>query len=197
MAIELERVSGQAIRPLVTQVADLRIRVFREWPYLYDGDMDYEKQYLETYIQSPRSVAVLARDGEHIVGAATGLPLADEEAAFVQPFIEQGYDPSTIFYFGESVLLPQYRGQGIGVRFFEEREAHARELGGFKYCCFCAVERPADHPLRPDSYQPLDDFWKKRGYEPVPSLRTQYPWKDIDQAEETAKPMNFWMGELG
>ena len=196
MAVQLERVSGEAIRPWAGRVAALRIEVFREWPYLYDGDMAYEEQYLETYIQSPRSVFVLARDGERVVGAATGLPLADEEDAFIQPFVDQGYDPAAIFYFGESVLLPDYRGQGIGVRFFEEREAHARELGGFRYCCFCAVERPDDHPLRPKDYQPLDDFWKKRGYEPVPELRTHYPWKDIDQAEETAKPMNFWMGRL-
>lgn len=196
MPVQLERVSGDAIRPWVRQVADLRIRVFREWPYLYDGDMAYEEQYLDTYVQSPRSVLVLARDGEQVVGAATGLPLEDEEEAFIQPFVDQGYDPASIFYFGESVLLPEYRGQGIGVRFFGQREAHARELGDFRFCCFCAVERPSDHPLRPEGYQPLDDFWKKRGYEPVPELRTHYPWKDIDQAEETAKPMNFWMGEL-
>jgi len=184
MTVQLERISGEAIRPWVEEVARLRIRVFREWPYLYDGDMGYEKQYLETYIQSPRSVLVLARDGDRVVGAATGLPLEDEEEAFVQPFMDQGYKPAEIFYFGESVLLPEYRGQGIGVRFFEEREAHARELGGLGYCCFCGVERPADHPLRPADYQPLDDFWKKRGYEPEPQLRTHYPWKDIDKAEE-------------
>ena len=196
MTVTLERLSGEAIRPWIQSLANLRIQVFREWPYLYDGDMAYEAQYLETYVQSPRSVCVLALDGDRVVGAATGLPLSDEEAAFIQPFAEQGYKPATIFYFGESVLLPDYRGRGIGVRFFEEREAHARELGGFRYCCFCAVERPDDHPLRPEDYQPLDDFWKKRGYEPVPELRTHYPWKDIDQADETAKPMNFWMGRL-
>ncbi|XOZ34761.1 GNAT family N-acetyltransferase [Halomonadaceae bacterium KBTZ08] len=196
MPVELERVSGDAIRPWVRDVAALRIRVFREWPYLYDGDMAYEEQYLDTYVQSPRSVLVLALDGDQVVGAATGLPLADEEQAFIQPFVDLGYNPEHIFYFGESVLLPAYRGQGIGVRFFSEREAHARELGGFQYCCFCAVERPANHPLRPDGYQPLDDFWRKRGYEPVPELRTHYPWKDIDQAGETAKPMRFWMGKL-
>ncbi|MFO7787128.1 MAG: GNAT family N-acetyltransferase [Halospina sp.] len=196
MAVQLERVSGEAIQPWKREVAELRIRVFREWPYLYDGDMAYEEEYLETYVQSPRSVFVLARDGDRVVGAATGLPLEDEEEAFIQPFVDQGYEPAAIFYFGESVLLPDYRGQGIGVRFFEEREAHARELGGYHYCCFCAVERPEDHPLRPEDHQPLDDFWRKRGYEPVPELQTHYSWKDIDQAEETAKPMNFWMGEL-
>ncbi|MEQ6884460.1 GNAT family N-acetyltransferase [Salicola sp. Rm-C-2C1-2] len=197
MTVKLERVNGEQIRPWVNAVAGLRIQVFREWPYLYDGNMNYEAQYLETYIRSPHSVLVLARDGDQVVGAATGLPLEDEEDAFIQPFVDQGYDPASIFYFGESVLLPAFRGQGIGVRFFAEREAHARQLGGFRYCCFCAVERPADHPLRPKDHKPLDDFWKNRGYEPVPALRTHYPWKDIDEAEETAKSMNFWMAELG
>ncbi len=39
-----------------------------------------------------------------------------------------GYDPAEVFYLGESVLLSEYCGRGIGVRFFEQREAHARAL---------------------------------------------------------------------
>jgi hypothetical protein len=31
----------------------LRIRVFRDHPYLYNGDPAYERTYLEAYIQSP------------------------------------------------------------------------------------------------------------------------------------------------
>ena len=105
-------------------------------------------------------------------------------------------DPKTIFYFGESVLLPGYRGQGIGVAFFDHREAHARAQGQFTHCCFCAVERPADHPLRPTGYQPLDDFWHNRGYRKVPALATTYRWKDIDQSQETDKPMTFWLRQI-
>jgi GNAT superfamily N-acetyltransferase len=94
------------------------------------------------------------------------------------------------------VLLPSYRGQGIGVRFFEEREAYARRLGRFDHCCFCAVERPADHPLRPADYVPLNGFWSKRGYMHQPQLGTEFSWRDIDENEESAKPMSFWMKEL-
>ena len=38
-------------------LAAQRIRVFREFPYLYDGDVGYEREYLATYVHSPRSLA--------------------------------------------------------------------------------------------------------------------------------------------
>jgi len=178
------------------ELAQLRIRVFRDFPYLYDGDLDYERRYLETYIRSPRSVIVLVFDGTDIVGASTGLPLADETPNVIAPFVEQGYDPAEIFYFGESVLLPQYRGRGLGVRFFEERETHARRLGDFRWTAFCAVERPPDHPRRPPEHVPLDGFWENRGYHRVPSLKAVFSWRDLDDDAETAKPMTFWMKRL-
>ncbi|WP_394701474.1 GNAT family N-acetyltransferase [uncultured Roseibium sp.] len=80
-----------------------------------------------------------------------------------RPFEEAGLDPAEVFYFAESVLDPDYRGRGIGHRFFDEREAHARSLG-CSTAAFCAVIRPDDHPMRPEDYSPLDPFWTKRGY---------------------------------
>ena len=36
--ITLETLSGAALLPCLDDVARLRIAVFRDWPYLYDGD---------------------------------------------------------------------------------------------------------------------------------------------------------------
>ena len=94
------------------------------------------------------------------------------------------------------MLLPGWRGLGLGVRFFAEREAYARKLARFDWCAFCAVQRPADHRRRPADYQPLDAFWVRRGYRHHPELHTQYHWRDLDEAEESAKPMSFWLKEL-
>ncbi|MDX5333910.1 MAG: GNAT family N-acetyltransferase [Gammaproteobacteria bacterium] len=193
---EIERLRGNAILPWIPELARLRIQVFREFPYLYDGDADYEARYLRTYMDSPDSVVVLVFDGERIVGASTGLPLADETENVIAPFREADMDVAHIFYFGESVLLPEYRGQGLGVRFFTEREAHARELGGFDLACFCAVDRPADHPRRPAGYTPLDRFWEKRGYRRHPELRAAFAWQDLDEDGESSKPMTFWLKRL-
>ena len=51
---------------------------------------------------------------------------------------------------------------------------------------------PDDHPLKEPGYVPLDGFWRKRGYAPIEGLIAYFKWKDIDQDEETAKPMQFW-----
>ena len=196
MTVQITRLSGNDILPCLDDLARLRIEVFRAFPYLYEGSMEYEQRYLSTYANSPDSLFVLARDGDRIIGAATAIPMAHETDEFQQPFIEQGYDPERIFYFGESVLLPDYRGQGIGVAFFDHREARARELGGVTHCCFCAVERPHDHPARPEGYQPLDRFWQNRGYHKVPELNTTYSWTDVGDTRQSAKPMTFWLRAL-
>lgn len=192
----VQRVSGGDIDACLPDLARLRIRVFREYPYLYEGSIAYEEKYLKTYVAAPDSVMVLVRDGGRVVGASSGLPLEAEPPSVVEPFLACGYDPRRIFYYGESVLLPDYRGRGLGKRFFEEREAHVRERGRFETICFCAVQRPDDHPRRPADYAPLDAFWNRRGFVRHPELRTTFSWRDLDEEAESPKPMVFWLKTL-
>lgn len=194
--LRLERLSGDKLNHFIPELAQLRIQVFRDWPYLYDGDLAYEEKYLQTYTEAPDSVIVLAFDGDKVVGASTGIPLKHETDEVKAPFIAAGYDVDKIFYCGESVLLSDYRGQGAGVAFFDHREAHAEAIGEFEYSCFCGVQRPIDHPRRPSDYEPLDDFWRKRGYEKHPELNTTFSWKELDEYDESPKPMTFWMKKI-
>ena len=189
----IRRFTGADVERHIPDVARLRIEVFREFPYLYDGDMQYEAGYLRTYSASKDSVIVLAFDGDQIVGASTAVPLRHETDEAKRPFVIKDINPDDVFYLGESVLLKPYRGRGIGVRFFQEREAHAREVGIFRWFAFCAVERPDDHARRPRDYVPLDQFWSNRGYRKYPEMRTTFRWRDLDESEQTAKPMVFWM----
>lgn len=184
-------VSGTAFAQWLEPVAALRIQVFREFPYLYDGTLAYEKHYLQRYVDAPQSTLVLALHGSAVVGASTALPMKDADDSFQQPFCQKGFDVDDIYYFGESVLLSPYRGFGIGHYFFDERERMAREQG-YSTTTFCAVQRPQDHPARPQDYTPLDAFWKKRGYTARPDLTCDYHWRDIGDSEETDKPMLFW-----
>ena len=145
--IRIERWSGAALQQYIPELARLRIEVFRDFPYLYDGDYDYEKKYLQTYIDTPESVIVLAFDGDKVVGASTAIPMKYETDQLKKPFLEQGYNLDDVFYCSESVLNKDYRGLGLGVRFFEQREAHAADLGGFKHyhflLCRAAYGSPA------------------------------------------------------
>ncbi|WP_386083439.1 GNAT family N-acetyltransferase [Vreelandella sp. F11] len=187
---------GSAIIPHLPALARLRIQVFRDFPYLYDGELSYESDYLGRYAQNPNSLFVLAFDGEELVGAATGQPLQDEVDEFRQPFITNGIQPERVFYYGESVLLPTYRGSGTGKRFLAEREAHAKRQR-FDIAAFCAVERPADHPAKPADYRSLQGFWNAHGYQRHGELATTFAWRDIGEQAESHKPMVFWLKPLG
>ncbi|MGY6706364.1 GNAT family N-acetyltransferase [Roseinatronobacter sp.] len=195
MSLRFLSLSGSQIDPVIDGLAALRIRVFRDWPYLYDGDHDYERAYLRVYRDNPRAVVVGAFDGETLVGAATGLPMADADAEFAAAFANSPHDVSQIFYCAESVLLPAYRGQGAGHRFFDLREGRARAQG-FGFSAFCSVVRPDDHPARPAAYTPLDAFWHNRGYGPLQGITAQFSWRDVGQDSESPKTLQFWMKHL-
>lgn len=190
MSLAIRTLTGPALDAVLDDVAGLRITVFRDWPYLYDGDLEYERGYLAAYRDSPGAVVVGAFDGAHLVGASTGTPMTDHPG-FAAAFAGTGHDLSAMFYCAESVLLPEYRGRGLGHRFFDAREAHARALG-LRSSAFCAVIRPQDHPARPAGYRPLDGFWRGRGYAPLPGVLAHYHWRDVGDALETGKALQFW-----
>lgn len=165
--------TGAALEAALDDVARLRIEVFRAWPYLYDGDLEYERKYLQSYRDSDKAIVVGAFDGDRLIGASTGAPLTDHADDFAAAFEGTGLDLSQIFYCAESVLLSDYRGQGVGHKFFDLREAHARALG-FRKCA----------------------FWRARRYEPLPGAVAQFSWKDTGEEGETLKPLQFWIRDL-
>lgn len=191
--LKRELAIGFEIAELIPQLGPLRIAVFRDFPYLYEGSLEYEQKYLQIYTRNPLSIVFCVFDGEELVGATTGMPLIAESKGIQQPFLDRGLNVDEIFYFGESILLPAYRRQGIGHLFFDVREKHALE-NGFKVTAFCSVVRPEDHPLRPADYRPNNDFWKKRGY-----IEQDYcckmSWLDRNETEETEKELLFWTKE--
>lgn len=176
----------------IGSLARLRIAVFRAYPYLYDGTVADEAEYLADFFGSDDAVLVAAREGEMIVGAATASPMRDQSADFRKQFTDAGFDPEVLFYFGESVLLPDYRGRGIGHAFFDAREQAAREPGA-RGAAFASVIRPADHPVRPADYRPLDTFWRARGYAPVEGLTVAMDWKEVGAPAASAKALQIWM----
>lgn len=193
--ITIQTFKGAAIEPYLQDLGQLRMEVFREYPFLYDGDIEYEIDYLKTYANCPETTLVVIFDEHKIIGASTAIPLEFETPEFQQPFKEQAFNLSEIFYLGESVLLPTYRGQGIYRHFFEEREAAARQYGCL-YASFCTVIRDENDKRRPSHYQPLDKVWQRFGYAKHPALRTHYRWKEIDSSEQSDKPMAFWIKTL-
>ena len=193
--VTVRALTGPALEAALEGVASLRIAVFRDWPYLYDGSLEYERAYLQTYRDSPGALLVGAFHGDRLVGASTSTPMEDHAEAFAGPLRQIGLPVESILYGAESVLLPAYRGRGLGHRFFDLREAHARALGR-SHVAFCSVKRPDDHPMRPATFRTNDAFWTGRGYRPLDGVFAEFAWKDLGDTAETVKPLQFWLRAL-
>jgi len=195
MTIGVAPVTGAGLAAVIPALARLRIAVFRDFPYLYDGDPAYEAGYLADFAAADGAVVVVARDGEQIVGAATAAPLATQDPAWQAPLAAAGFDIARTFYFGESVLLDSYRGQGIGHAFFDHREAQACKHGA-SHAAFCSVVRAADHPARPAGYRSLDAFWRGRGYAPLDGVTASFDWKTVGSEDEESHRLQYWTRSL-
>lgn len=178
------------------ELATLRITVFREYPYLYDGNLEYEKNYLSQYLSTTNSVLVIVKNGEQIIGAITGIPLNETFSDCKNFFIENKIPMDGIFYLGEITLLKEYRGQGIGAHMYELFEEFVRNSKTYKEIALCEVVPPKADPRSTRDYFCLDNFWTKRGYVKNPAWVTQFSWQELDRNEESYHPMVFWIKKL-
>lgn len=193
--VSLRALKGAEIGDILRDLAALRLTVFRDFPYLYDGDLAYEERYLGRFAASENAFVIAAFDGDTVVGAATSSPMEEHEDAFAAPLRAVGWSAQEVYYCAESVLLPAYRGRGLGHSFFDAREGEGRRLGRAR-SAFCSVDRPRAHPARPAGYRPLDGFWRTRGYAPLNGAVARFSWRDLGDTEETEKPLQFWARDL-
>jgi GNAT superfamily N-acetyltransferase len=192
---EIRVLTGAALEAALDDVAQLRIAVFREWPYLYDGSLEFERAYMQTYRNAPNALLVGAFAAGRLVGASTATPMEEHAEAFSAPLRALDLGLEQIYYGAESVILPEFRGRGTGNRFFDIREAQARKLGR-SHVAFCSVMRPDSHPARPPIYRSNDAFWRRRGYAPLPGVMAEFAWRDLGDDGETPKKLQFWMRAL-
>ena len=89
MALEVKSLTGDALVSALPALAHLRMTVFRDWPYLYDGTLAYEQEYLAKFAAAKGAVCIAAYDGADIVGASTGGPMLESDQEFIAPFARQ------------------------------------------------------------------------------------------------------------
>lgn len=180
---------GSEIQHYIDQLGRFRIQIFREYPYLYDGSIEYERTYLERYSRSPKSLLLMLQDALGIVGACTGIPLADEDPEFQNAFA--GENKEEVYCIGEVMLRADSRGKKLGSRLMSTALGLI-DSNQFKKISLCTVDRGLSHPREPLGYSPPDYLWKKYGFEKSGNLIAYLDWKDMGQDVETRKPLNIW-----
>jgi len=199
----IRALTGPVSEDDLNAIARLRIDVFREYPYLYDGDMAYEQRYLAGLAGDPQALVLIAEADGDVVGCATSLPLlgsADITAAadVAGQFAAAGLDPARCYYYSEILVRPEWRGAGLAKAFYGKRATFAAERG-FTHVCFAAVVRPTDDPRRPADYFDPGPLWRRMGFEPRDEMVFHYEWPTLQPDGATADashPMRFWIKPL-
>ena len=186
--------TGSAIAGQLDALAALRLDIFAEYPYLYRGRRADELAYLASYAEKPGGCVILAEENGTAIGAATGMPLCHEEAALRDPVAATPWPVDQLYYVGELLFRPAYRARGLGQWLLAEFEGHIRTLGFSKIVCV-TVERPVDHPLRPDGALPIERFLDRTGFVRLDGVTTHFSWLEVDGVRRDHL-MQFWMKAL-
>ena len=185
----MQIIRGPEIENHIDDLGKFRIEIFREYPYLYDGNIQFERVYLSPYSRNPESLLLILQDAHGIIGACTGTPLTGEDNDFQNAFVGENKDE--IYYIGAVILRADSRGQKLGSRLLSTALSLI-DMKRFKKTSLCTVDRGLNHPRRPGKYCPPDYLWERYGFVKSTNLLAYLAWTDIGQKIETKKPMNIW-----
>lgn len=193
--LTIKAFSGEDARLYWQQIAKLRIEMFKEFPYLYEGTYEYEKEYLETYFKSKNSVILLVFDADDLVGFSNAIPLVEEMKEIQEPFLRMGIDIGAHLYVGEVMIQPPYRGRGLLRKFFEYHDASAVKQNCSKIVLM-TVNRSDDHPCRPKNYNSPDPIWEHFGYHRLPEMDISMVWKQVDTHKDEVNRLALWQKHI-
>lgn len=181
-------------------IAHMRLTLFKEFPYLYEGDEEGEREYLESYFNADTACLILLYDQGEIVGFSSGVGLHEEMPDIQKPFARHGLNTQDYYYVGEVMLKAPYQKKGLTKIFQEHHNWHIQNLkargeGNFSKLTLMTVVRPDDHPLYPEGYEPIDGILNHFGFQKSDTLFVHLPWSQVDQEEVVDHTLNIWIKE--
>lgn len=182
--------------PYSKDIWNVCLQVYKEYPYLWDASGTDYTYYIESFENSKDSVVVLAFDGKHVVGVATGLRFSDYTAEhYKAPFISCGYSLDSIFYVADLLILKEYRNDSNIAVMYKKLEAIAKKDPSYFYITYNEMEDDYIHQAPPD-YKPLDKLLIKWGFVKQTETRFTTYYENINESEETPHTMVYWIKSL-
>ena len=192
--LEYKSYTGPEAREFFEDIARLRISEFKPYPYLYDGNISCERQYLESYFVCPDTLIILVFDQGQVVGFSSSIPLVADMGEIKNTFVNANYNLEQWLYIGEVIIQDPYQRQGALNKFLEEHGKHAQNLGLTKLTAMF-VDRPANHTLKPKDYFPTELLFEKKGWRDL-QIDIKLKWKQVDTGQEENNTLSFWGAEV-
>ncbi|MDX8430405.1 MAG: GNAT family N-acetyltransferase [Candidatus Algichlamydia australiensis] len=189
--IEIISLQGKEILPYLRELARLRMVVFKEWPYLYDGSYDGEEKYLQIYAETQNALFILAIEGGTVIGAVTGIPVSESMEEVQEVFLKKNLPMNKVYYLGEIMLLKEFRNKGTGKKMYLAFEKFLKELKKFEKVVLCEIFRDKSDKRMPTEYKSLTTFWESLGYKRLPNLEASFSYKEMGLSKESSHAMHF------
>lgn len=177
-----------------------RISSFRDFPYLYEGNAEYEEEYLNGFCANSRSVMFRAYCNAETIALLSGLPLESsfeiiQETAALSALCE--VPCHDMFYISEVIVHPEYQGRGLARTLMKQAEEYAATQG-YRAACFLTVVRDNHDPRKPAYYYDPDLIWSRFGYTRT-TITTSFDWptRQLDgTVRNTAHELVYWFKPL-
>lgn len=200
MNFTIELCAGKDVKKYLELVSKFRIKLFAKYPYLYKGDLEYEKKYIDSYANNTQSTIAAAKIDQEIIGLSTGIPLISESEILSEAdslFKNQHIDPKKIYYYGEIMVLPKFRGHNISSRLLNAQDELIKTWG-YTHVSLLTVVREKNHPLQPINYKSTDIVWEKMGYHKT-GLQLKFYWPTFQNdgtIKEEDHVLELWLREI-
>lgn len=197
----MENITFQLVKGLDTieyidTLAEKRIDAFKAFPYLYLGNLQQEKDFLNTFCQSENARMVILQSQNSIIGLATASPLKEAFEQCQNAFKPTVFHIDQMLYIGECIIDKEFQHQGLGRKVNALLENDAK-LNHFKFTTFCSVIRSLDDDRMPKSYHQPSDILKKYGYTKHDNIRCEFEWPMVPSGQTQKNEMVFWIKSLG
>lgn len=195
-SITLEVLRGKELLSNISKLTKLRLAIYQEYPYLYEGNSAFEESYLSLFANSNESMLIIAKDNHQIIGAISGLPLDMAQKEIREVFIQSEIEIKDYYALCDVIVLKQYRSKGVGSILCEEFLKQLQKKKRYKKLVLWQIVKAPDDPKRPKSYFSPDGFWQKLGFIKNPGLMCFLKWIEISETKESSHRFEFWLRDL-
>ena len=191
-------VTGKAINDCFEAIATLRLMVFSEYPYCYQGSFEDEQKHFGQYTcHEDRSLAVLFEKNQ-IIGLSTRIPAASALPLLgraVPELERRGVNIEQHYYVIESMIKQAFRGKKRGQLLYQEHEVFIRRRG---YQTNCLLTLATESTITSVEKKPFTSLWHWLGFKKT-AIQTSFTWltRMFDHlVREQSHVFDFWARDL-
>lgn len=160
--VEYRVLAGEAVEPYLRPMAELIIKVLKEYPYEYEPEGGADAEDVDCY-RSPDTIMVGAFNDGQLIALAIGLPLEqfeDKPCGFFPDRALAGLLPTLQGYFYVALLLveKEYWHQGIGQQLMRTLTQQVQRTQQYTHLCTLVLERDYHQEPAPVTY----DYYYER-----------------------------------